>query len=282
MQNLEYFNSHRYGLSIKIFKYKFIKSVDTSYFNQYVLMDPKNIKEERHNRSKFLKSQIKTLKRELIDSRSSELEHREVDYDALSLYAESLFNSVEQLENNEAISTPEEQQQEQQQPEDEEQEDCSIYRSQLITPYIESIYSSIDSMDTFMRVLNLVHNFGFKFRNLNEALIRIAESKMQFKDKIKIMMYCFENYIKKRDDDEDQKNYKVSVQVITRLFDMLVGSHYNQKCEKLVNNYLSHVYQNDVNDDNEIDTELWEYVKNSKEADLFQILCGYSTPNFSL
>lgn len=279
IKNLEYFSSHRYALSIKVFKYKFTKAVDIQFLSQYVLMDVKNIKEERHNRSKFLKNQIKTLKHELVENTRSEQENRDVDYDALSSLAENLFNGLEYTDDAGGSPAPEEDLPDEQSTEDHEV--STIYQSQLSTPYVESIYSSIDSMDTFMRVLHLIHNFGFRFQNLNEAIAGVAESKMQFKDKMKIIVYCFDNYIKKSDND-DQKTYKVSVRVMMKLFDMLIGSHYNQKCERLVNSFLSHVYQNEVNEDNEIDSELWDYVKRSKEADLFQILCGYSTPNFAL
>lgn len=247
----------------------------------------------------------------------NEQDEQEVDFDELSRMADRLFQNEPGVNESEpATNQPEPGTDPTTQTRENTEEDNGNNRNngyeltsvlqlthetiKQIRPKFPKKFKNINSMTKFHKIKVLLYELGFMYDDLNEVIMSVLNSKLTIKHKSKVIHFLLKTYL-------DPKNVKVkftsnptqnplliksfilSQAIILRVFEVLIECNYDQKFQPLVHHLLEIFYgralYQQLQEQPEImvdDYELWNLVKESKQSELFQILCQYSTPNFSL
>lgn len=142
----------------------------------------------------------------------------------------------------------------------------STYKFGVPVPKFPSSFNNINSSRKYTTVKILMENLNFKFSNPNMVISTLLSNKLPSKRKSKIIKVILKCQLFQIDDT-----------VILQSFHYLIHCKYNPDFESIVHKLLSVFYKSDNSDG-----ELWNFIKVSKEVDLFHILRGYSNPNFQL
>lgn len=299
LDNCDVFNSIQYGLNHDIFKYKFAYEIDLHYYRQFFISNGSTLITERGNRFKYIKKQLKRLNYELLEFKRLQ-SNTEINFDELSRMANRLFNQEET--NGEQSLEPEANEDQAfhnrgDEPEVNLQLDYNSYNQ--TTPKFPKKFRNINSLDKFKKIKSLINGLNFTYEDLNVPFKGVLNSRLTLKHKCKVLLFLIKTYLdpnhtrsksKSKVNHLLIKDFKINLSIITRAFELLIESGYNQKFEAIVHEFLKVYYQTngqepleqDGAEEQNDDTELWNFVKESKQPELFQLLCGYSAPNFSL
>ncbi|EGV63950.1 hypothetical protein PSN45_003974 [Yamadazyma tenuis] len=279
-KSLNYIKTHQWGFNIDAFKYRFTYELDAEYFKQFCLISSKHISTEQAKRLRFIHNQLRLLQYQLQRWESRQQHRHRYDWD----FSETILplrHSTELLLtiSEEPLAVLSEDDYENERAEIASGVPVSnidaIYNSDF-GAVVEEVYPTINSMNQFHKVVVLIDALGMKFKDKNNFMITIIDGNLQFKDKTKILKYMHKTFFQKAENSPS-----LSVSFILKLFQLLSSSSYDAKFEKVVHKFLRHFYG--TGDDlANFDLDLWNYIKEAKDSDLFQILCGYSTPSFTL
>lgn len=185
--------------------------------------------------------------------------------------------------------------------------------SNCMHPKFPKKFKNIGSMEKFQKVKRLVNELNFTYDDLNEVLINVLNSKLTLKHRCKVIHFLTRTYLdpnatkyqskqKIKTNPLYIKDFNISTYILLKAFEILLDSRYDSKFESVVHELLTIYYQrHNAAIDNQAqeggeeadrdirrsqnqdhDAELWNFVKETKQTELFQILCGYSAPRFTL
>lgn len=247
---LTLFKKYDLALDVEVFRYQVAFQLTLDYFSNFFILGLDDIEQERTRRINFLESKIKALE--------AGLKSQEVDYESMSRLA--LILETQSLQEANGGSPPNETITETTEPSQTE-----IYKFGIPVPKFPNSFSII-TPSKYTAIKILMTNLNFKFTEVNTVLRNILDSKLPLKRKHKLIKTIIKNQV-----------FTIEETTLIKAFQMLIECKYVQEFEKIVHTLLELFYKSDLSDG-----ELWSYVKDTKEVELFHLLCGYANPNFIL
>ncbi|CAH6718364.1 hypothetical protein CLIB1444_01S05094 [[Candida] jaroonii] len=249
---LTLFKKYDQALDVEVFRYQVAFQLTLDYFSNFFIIGLDDIEQERQRRSTYIDSKIKVLE--------AGLKADVVDYDSMSRLA--LISETQSLQevngNGPQIQTPGTE-------EAVETTEVGVYKFGIPVPKFPHSFNII-TPSKYTAIKILMTNLNFKFTHVNVVLENILDSKLPIKKKHKLIKTIIKNQV-----------FTIEESTLIKAFEMLIDCKYAQDFEKIVHTLLELFYKNDSSDG-----ELWNYVKDTKEVELFHLLCGYANPNFIL
>lgn len=263
---IEIFKKFHYGLSNKFFQYKFVNNdiISHIYDMKVKVLQDDQIAEEIAERPKYLKSILKSLSSDL-----KKLRERQEEYDGnlpQERFNEPLEDDEENTESRERLV------------ELDSSEEYS-YRTHLKKPdYPRTFYlNGINTKEKLNIAISLNLKFSFVFTQLN-LIMKSTVTNFDVESDLSILeviTFIIAN---------NQSKEKISAEAIIEIFKLFKRFKEENNVKvlddltKCIDMLLSMFYSND--NAKKHDNDLWTYIVNEKNFELFQILMKYNdSPN---
>lgn len=255
-QSVDRLTNSRFCLNPSIFTHPFAYSIDPEFYDQFTLISHKSFQREKIYRLKYTTFMIAYLE-QVLQNPPREYEQMDIDDD----------NEEYQQFHQKLMKD----------------EDVSSYLQGPFIPYvlsssraIEGVYPVINTQEKFTKIKYLIDKLNFTFQNVSRSMINVMDSSIEFREKRRMLEFAYKEVM-----EQDSKT--ITIPFVIRLLACLSDSKYNSKLEVLCHKVLRDFYRYNLEEQGEsFDGEIWEFVKNCKETEMFQILCGYSNPTYLL